>query len=284
MTVKKYLERFTSFKGKKIIITGATAGIGLSLAKILVNKDANIVILARNLKKANGVKEELLSINSNVKIDIIEYDQSDYVLIDSAVKEIKEKHSDFDVLVANAGILYPPKHALSKQNIPLTIDTNFLGLKRFLDQIIPCYKNKRYIMHGSMVAGLNVNKNIDIYRDKYSLFKQYNISKACVEALWHHYYSLNKDNEFVLAEPGITSSDIFRGFPWFLRVVGKAFVKVFSHSVEKSSLSMLLGISEYSKNGDYIVPRGLLTISGFPKRKTFPNKRKREFLINKVRN
>ena len=61
MTVKKYLERFTSFKGKKIIITGATAGIGLSLAKILVSKDANVVILARNLKKANGERGTVIN-------------------------------------------------------------------------------------------------------------------------------------------------------------------------------------------------------------------------------
>ena len=284
MTVKKYLSEIETFEGKTIIITGATAGIGLELAKELVAKEANLVILARNLSKANKVRETLLSINNNVKVDIVEYDQSDYELIDSAVKEIKDKYSNFDALVANAGILYPPKGALSKQGYPLTIDTNYLGLKRFLDQIIPFFNNKRIVMHGSLVADAPIKEKIDIYSDKYSLFKQYNISKACVEALWYHYYTNYKNNELILTEPGITSSDIFRGFPWFLRVVGKQYVKIFSHSVPKASLCMLKALTKDSKSGDYIVPRGPLTKWGYPKYKKFPNKRKREFLINKTRN
>lgn len=284
MSIKKYLSKIETFQGQTIIITGATAGIGLELAKELVSKDASIVILARNLPKANKVREELLSINSNVKIDIVEYDQSDYELIDSAIKEIKEKYSHFDALVANAGILYPPKDARSKQNHPLTIDTNYLGLKRFLDQIVSSFTNKRIVMHGSLVADAPISKKIDIYSNKYSLFKQYNISKACVEALWYHYYTNNKNNDFILTEPGITSSDIFRGFPWFLRVIGKQYVRIFSHSVPKASLCMLKALTKDSKSGDYIVPRGPLTKWGYPKYKKFPNKRKREFLINKTRN
>ena len=65
MTVKKYLSEIETFEGKTIIITGATAGIGLELAKELVAKKANLVILARNLTKANKVRETLLTINNN---------------------------------------------------------------------------------------------------------------------------------------------------------------------------------------------------------------------------
>ena len=284
MSIKKYLSKIEDFQDKKIIITGATAGIGLCLAKQLVSKNASLVILARNLSKANKVRDELLAINQNAKIDIIQYDQSDYDSIDAAVKEINEKHADFDALVANAGIMCPNKGEISKQGYPLTIDTNYLGLKRFLDEIIPTYKNKRYLLQGSVVAGFRVSPKEDIYSDKRGLRTQYHISKACVEALWHHYYVSNKENEFILTEPGVTSSDIFRNFNWLFRTVGKFLVKVFCHPTNKAALTLLKGLTKYSKNGDYIVPRGLFTISGYPKYKKFPKKRIRDFLINKVRN
>ena len=284
MSVKKYLSKIETFQGQTIIITGCTAGIGLSLAKHLVSKNANIVMLVRNISKANKVREELLAINKNVKIDIVHYDQSDYELIDSAIKEIKEKYHHFDALVANAGILYPPKGELSKQGHPLTIETNYLGLKRFLDGIIPSFHHKRYVMHGSLAAGFYMSKKVDIYNNNYSLFKQYNTSKACVEALWHYYLGNNTDNELVLTEPGVTSSDIFRNFPWFLRVIGKWVVSIFSHSVDKAALSMLKALTKDSKNGDYLVPRGPLTVWGYPKYKKFPHKRIREFLIKNTRN
>ena len=284
MTINKYLSSIESFENKKILITGATAGIGLALADQLLFKGANVVFLIRNLKKAEQVKSELLTKYPDGQIDIIKYDQSDYSIIESAVKEIKEKHSDFDMVVLNAGILYPKGKPLSKQGYPLTIDTNFLGLQYFLNNLVPLFTNKRYVFHGSLAAGFYLNKKWDIYSNKYGLFKQYNISKACVEALWYHYYANNKDNEFLLGEPGIASSDIFRHFGWFFGKLGKFLVGAFCNKPNKAALTLLKCLESHSKNGDYFVPRGLLTIAGYPKCKKFPRKREREYLINKTRN
>lgn len=277
MSIKGYIDNIENFKDGKIIVTGGTAGIGLELVKILAEKEAHIILLARNLSKANKVKENILKEHPFINIDIIQYDQSDYQIIDKAVLEIKEKHRDFISLVANAGILYPNKKEMSKQNHPLTIETNYLGLRRFLEQLIPLFKNKRYVIQGSLVAGSYINKKTNIYSDKYSLFKQYNISKSCVEALWNHYYKNNKDNEFILVEPGITASDIYRGFHQPMRTIGKGFVKIFSHSVKKASLTLLKGLSKDSKNGDYIVPRGIFTIMGYPKNKKISEEKKKRF-------
>ena len=275
MSVERYLSKIESFEGKKILVTGGTSGIGLELVKILATKKAAIVLLARNIEKAQKVKESLHYDN----IDVIRYDQSDYQLIDNAVKEIKEKHSDFDSIVLNAGILLPPKGEVSKQGYPLTIDTNYLGLKRFVDQLIPLFKSKRFIFQGSMAASFIHDKKFDILSDKYPLFKQYNLSKSCVESLWYHYYLENKENEFILTEPGVSNTDIFRSFKQPIKTLGKGFVTIFSHSPKKASLTLLKGLETTSNNGDFYVPRGLFTIFGYPKKKKFPNNRKRLFLI-----
>ena len=280
MKIKEYLATIETFENRKILVTGATSGIGLSLTKQLLEKGAFVVMMIRNIDKGNKVKEELLTQYPNAKIDIIQYDQSDYDSIDKAILEIKEKHSDFDALAANAGILYPNKKDMSKQGHPLTIETNYLGLRRLLDSLIPMFKGKRYVIQGSVASRFHVSKKIDIYSNRYALFKQYNTSKACDEALYYHYYMTNKDNEFLLSEPGITSSEIFRNFPKVIRALGKVFVKIFSHSVNKASLTLLKCLCLDSQNGDYYVPRGFCHFMGFPKKRSFPNHRKREFLIN----
>ena len=105
MKIKEYLANIETFENRKILVTGATSGIGLSLTKQLLEKGAFVVMMIRNIDKGNKVKEELLIQYPNTKIDIIQYDQSDYDSIDKAILEIKEKHSDFDALAANAGIL-----------------------------------------------------------------------------------------------------------------------------------------------------------------------------------
>ena len=60
MSVQKYLEKFPSLENKKIIVTGGTSGIGLSIVKEVLIKGADVVIMARNLTKANEVKDNLL--------------------------------------------------------------------------------------------------------------------------------------------------------------------------------------------------------------------------------
>ena len=280
MTIKHYLEQIESFQEKKILVTGATAGIGLELTKQLLEKDAFVVMLIRSIEKGNVVKNELLKTYPNGKIEMVQYDQSDYESIDQAVLEIKERHSDFYAFVANAGILFPKKEDKSKQGNPLTIETNYLGLRKMMDSLLSLFKNKRYVFEGSLAAGLHIPKNVDIYNGEYQLFKQYNISKACVEALFYHYYTTNKENEFILSEPGVASSDIIRNFHQPIRFLGKLTMTLFSHPKNKASLTMLKGLSRDSKNGDYYVPRGFLTYRGFPKKKAFPKYRRREFLIN----
>ena len=93
MTVKKYLESIPSFKNKRIAITGATSGIGEQLFYDLANKGASIILLARNLTKANELKNKY----PDNEIDIIEYDQTSYKKIEDACDELVSKYQEIYV-------------------------------------------------------------------------------------------------------------------------------------------------------------------------------------------
>ena len=143
------------------------------------------------------------------------------------------------------------------------------------------FSKTKIIVQGSLVAGFHLNKKTNIDSNDFKTFKEYNISKMCVEA---YTYKLMKEKpysniDFVLTEPGITSTSITRDLDSFLKHVGKVFVSTFFHSVDKASLTLLEAVSSKATHGSYIVPRGLFTISGYPKYKKFPHKREREYLI-----
>ena len=280
MTIKKYLDGLDTLVGKKILLTGGTSGIGLCLADHLLYKGADVVILARNPNKSLEVKDKLLEKHPNRNLDFISFDQSNFVSIEAAVKEIINKHQDFYALICNAGIF--ARNKKDEKGLSLTYKTNCVGLAYFLKLLVPQLHNKhRIIIQGSLAAGYHLKK-IDSLYDSVSNWQQYLISKACVEMIYYHYAQMNlKDISFYLVEPGLTKTDIFREFPTPIKQLGSLFLKVASHSPSKAALTAVLALQE-DVGPSFIVPRAFFTWRGYPTIKQFPKKRINNHLLELV--
>lgn len=90
-------------KGKNVIVTGATRGIGREIALTLAQNGANIAINYRNL---NSEVENLLNEIKSFGVDAfaIKCDVSITNEVDNFIKEVKAHYNTIDVLVNNAGI------------------------------------------------------------------------------------------------------------------------------------------------------------------------------------
>ena len=80
----------------KILITGASSGIGKDMAKILAKKADKLVLVARDVAKLEEVKKEL---EKDTKIEIISMDLSS----EENCREIHRTVQDVDILINNAG-------------------------------------------------------------------------------------------------------------------------------------------------------------------------------------
>ena len=87
-----------NFKNKKILITGATGGIGTYLVKKFLSLDGNVIATGTNEKKLENLKNEFPNINA------IQFDLSNHSEIESFVDNAFLKLNGIDVLVNNAGI------------------------------------------------------------------------------------------------------------------------------------------------------------------------------------
>ena len=281
MKLIKYLDRLEDMTGKKVIVTGGTSGIGLAIVKHLLYKNATVIVMARNMEKADGVKQKLLEKYPDSPITIIQFDQGNKDSIDNAAQEIIKHHQDFYALVLNAGIIQSNKCVTYVNDISQTIYTNFVGVSLFLDAIIPSLKDEhRIILQGSLIAGLHMKKINSLKDVKPKGLRQYMVSKCGVEALFNMYRLKEGPLSFYLVEPGITNSDIIRDFPSVIRTLGHIFLKIFSHSPEKAALTALVAMQTKIERNAYIVPRGFLTCMGYPKLKRFPRRRERSYLID----
>ena len=274
--ISKYINSLDSFENKKIVLIGCTSGIGLELLKHLVLLKAQIILLAIEKDISLSLKEEY------GLLDVIYYDQSSFASIDSAIKELLERHRDFEAVVLNAGVLGLNK--MLDNGHPATIAINYVGARYFIDTISPLISfDVRFVMVGSFAAGLRFKKHANLRDEKLSTFDQYNISKGYIEA---YFYKLSTEKkypnlEYVLVEPGLTNTGIIHNFNKVVRFLGKYFLKWFFHSPAKASLCHLTAISSRVKNGDFVYPRGLFRLSGYPKIGKLPKGRRREYLFIK---
>ncbi len=88
-----------------IIITGASRGIGYELTKLFAIENNTILIIARNTGKLKLLKQECLGINRKAVIHDLPYDLSKEELIDELPGLIKERMSQIDILINNAGAM-----------------------------------------------------------------------------------------------------------------------------------------------------------------------------------
>lgn len=127
-------------KGKYVIITGATSGIGLAAAQQLADRGMNLGIVARNKSKANEVASSLrASCDNQITVDLFIGDMSSQRSIRRVAEEILEKCPKIDILINNAGAFFVDR-ILTEDELEKTWAVNhiapFLLTKLLLDRLM----------------------------------------------------------------------------------------------------------------------------------------------------
>lgn len=147
----------TRFKGKNVLITGGSSGIGLAVAKEFGNHGANLFLIARNPTKLENAKKEISSSIPEVgKVTIFPIDVSIQKEVENTVQTIIDQHGGIDILINNAGISICGRvedHTSEEHEKVLRI--NYLGTLYTLNAVYPHLKTKpgSHIGFVSSVAG-----------------------------------------------------------------------------------------------------------------------------------
>lgn len=137
------------------LITGASSGIGMELAKIHASKGKDLVIVARNVVALNNLKFELEG-KYNVKVEVIEMDLMLPHAAQNLYSIIKEKKIEIEYLFNNAGLGgYGKFYERDLQKELDMIQLNIVALTELTHLILPdmILRNRGKILNSASTAG-----------------------------------------------------------------------------------------------------------------------------------
>ena len=118
------------------VVTGASKGLGRSIAIALAGAGANVALCARNRDDLESVKASIESLGRRAEIFCI--DVLDKRTLDEAAKSTLEAFGRIDILVNNAGVnIRKPVLELAPEEWDLVIDTNLKGYFLMAQAVVP---------------------------------------------------------------------------------------------------------------------------------------------------
>lgn len=206
-----------SMKGKRVIITGPTSGVGKEIALQLAELGAEVILACRDIKKGNQTASQITRRTGSSKVIVMKIDTSSQKSIREFARDFRRRYRRLDVLINNAAI---SRGTLPKVNsvdgIELTFATNVLGYFLLTQELLDALKRSapaRIINVASSYASDLDLDDLQFERRPFESFRAYAQSKACDRMLtWALARRLKGSGVTVNAmTPGlITETELYR--------------------------------------------------------------------------
>ena len=192
--------------GKKIVfVTGANKGIGFGIAKHLGLSGWNVVIGARDEKRAAKAIDELKNQGVNV-LGWVNIELKDLAGIEQASNVMKENYQELTLLVNNAGI--PGDMSVDSEHTEIsairdTLDVNFIGTFALTKALIPLIAK-----NGGRIVNITVPSEISPYWHPLAYVASKAAQNAMMGVMAIEFQQSQTPVEIFSVHPGPTTTDL----------------------------------------------------------------------------
>jgi len=144
-----------SFEGRVVVITGGSRGLGLVMARRLVDEGARVVLLARDVEELARAREELLARGTG-DVMTIRCDVRRRAEVRHAVDMVLDRWRTIDILINNAGVIQVgPLEHMEHEDFENAMATHFWGPLHLILEITPVMRHRRFgrIVNISSIGG-----------------------------------------------------------------------------------------------------------------------------------
>ncbi len=112
--------------GRVAIVTGSNTGLGYDTARVLAARGARVVMACRDTAKGDAAAARIRAQSSGAQVDVRKLDLGSLESVRRAAAELAAEFPRIDLLINNAGVMYPPK-STTADGFELQFGTNHLG-------------------------------------------------------------------------------------------------------------------------------------------------------------
>jgi NAD(P)-dependent dehydrogenase (short-subunit alcohol dehydrogenase family) len=167
--------------GKRVLVTGVSAGLGLETARVLVTHGAHVTGAARDLDKARRAAEQ---VNAQAarggRLELTPLDLASLKSVRACADSLRAKCEPFDLVIANAGVMATPK-GVTADGFETQFGVNHLGHFVLLNQIASLFKPGSRLVNlsssGHSVSDVDLD-DPDFEHTPYDAFAAYGRSKT----------------------------------------------------------------------------------------------------------
>ncbi|BBY87096.1 dehydrogenase of uncharacterised specificity, short-chain alcohol dehydrogenase like protein [Mycolicibacterium tokaiense] len=259
--------------GRTAVVTGANTGLGFETAKVLAARGATVVIAVRNVEKGNAAAAQILGAVPRADITVQPLDLGSLQSVRTAAAELKESHPRIDLLINNAGVMYPPKQT-TKDGFELQFGTNHLGhfalTGLLLENLLPVPGSRVVV-----VASIAHNIRAAIHFDDLQWERGYNRVAAYGQAklanlmfayeLQRRLATAGAETIAVAAHPGVSNTELMRHIPGSSLPFVDKLTGLVTNSPAMGALATLRAATDPgASGGQYYGPDGFRELWGHP--------------------
>ena len=171
-----------NLRGKRILVTGVSAGLGIETARALAAHGAHVVGTARDIAKAEAATTQVRkdAASGGGRFEIVALDLANLASVRSCASALLAKKEPFDVVIANAGVMATP-FGHTTDGFETQFGTNHLGHFVLVNRIAPLIREGGRLVNLSSAGHRYANVDLDdpnFERTPYQPFVAYGRSKT----------------------------------------------------------------------------------------------------------
>ena len=181
MNVKWTEDDVLGQQGRLAVVTGANTGLGFETAQVLAARGASVVLAVRDTEKGKAAAARIAGTALGANVTVQALDLASLDSIRAAADELRARHPRIDLLINNAGVMFPPKQTTG-DGFELQFGTNHLGhfalTGLLLEQMLPV-PGSRVVTVSSLAHRIRARINFDDLQSErsYSRVAAYSQSK-----------------------------------------------------------------------------------------------------------